>query len=280
MSCAMGIGEDISGSSSSITTGARRITTDAYIVHCLRSFKSSANKRKLCSLEKQRPDSPAPSLGSEAPDSSNTSTILPLTKRHKPTMQRRVSFDVDKNDNLNTRFNTFDRYDSVEASEVWWSKGDLKKILKREGRLVLNLKIDASKKGDASCMANALKQSINETFKKCVDKPLVLTHDEDSPTIFEIIKDEDAAHNPGALVKHETTTTTRGLERYIAPIMGAHREMVVKSLLITQGQLSNSDPNLREEILGSRYEHLSKIAANFAVVMGQCDAKLATSFHN
>lgn len=276
MSCAMGIGEDMM----SVSTCSSSITTDAYIVHCLKSIKSSGNKRKLHNLEEHRPDSPAPSLGSEAPDSFSSRSLLPLTKRPKPTMQRRVSFDVDKNDNLNTRFNTFDRYDSVEASEVWWSKGDLKKILKREGRLVLNLKIDASKKGDASCMANALKQSINETFKKCVDKPLTLTHDEESPAIFEIIKDEDAAHQPDASVEKETctTTTTRGLERYIAPIMGAHREMVVKSLLITQGQLTNSDPKLREEILGSRYEHLSKIAANFAVVMGQCDAKLATSF--
>jgi hypothetical protein len=258
MNCVEEIGEDMSSSSS--------INTGAYILQCLHSLKS---KRKFCHLE-ERPDSPAPSLGSEAPDSST----LPLTKRPKLPMQRRVSFDVDKNDNLNTRFNTFDRYDRAVASDIWWSRGDLKKILKREGRLVLNLKIDASKKGDASCMANALKQSINETFKKCVDAPLALTHDEDSPAIFEFIQDEGT--HPNELVNE--TTTTRGLERYIAPIMGAHREMVVKSLLITQGQLSNSDPNLRMEVLGSRYEHLSKIAANFAVVMGQCDAKLATSF--
>ena len=213
---------------------------------------SKTCKRQLC-------DSPTPSLQSES------STISTQPRHKRPKFQRRVSFDVDQNDNLNTRLSTFDKYEGDVADNIWWSKCDLKKIMKREGRLVLNLKIDASRNGEASCIANSLKQSINETFKKCVEKPMAVN--QDTPAIFEFIKDEEPSV--------ATTTTTRGLERYIAPIMGAHREMVVKSLLNTQGQLSDSDPSYRMQVLGSRYEHLSKIATNFAIVMGQCDAKLA-----
>lgn len=217
--------------------------------------KSLTQKRKMCEC----PESPTPSLESEA-------SQTPHNKRQKKPLRRKVSFDVDKDDNLRTILSTFDKYEGDVASDVWWSPRDLKKILKREGRIVLNLKIDASKNGDSSCMANALKQSINETFKKCVDAPLTIDKD-NAPSIFEFIPDEDI---------HTATTTTRGLERYLAPIMGAHREMVVKTLLIAQGQLSTADPNYKMEVLGARYEHLSKIAANFAVVMGQCDEQLAT----
>jgi hypothetical protein len=218
------------------------------------TVKLSPPKRKMCDC----PESPTPSLEPESsrPSSSNK--------------RRRVSFDVDEDNKPKTRLNTFDRYEGDVANDVWWSQRDLKRILKREGRLVLNLKIDASKNGDGSCMANALKQSINETFKKCADAPLPV--DQNTPSIFEFIHDDD---EDGENVP--STTTTRGLERYIAPIMGAHREMVVKSLLITQGQLSNADPNHKMKVLGSRYQHLSKIAANFAVVMGQCDEQLAVA---
>lgn len=240
-------------------------------------YPSSLQCKRVFSTLDDRPVSPVPSLGSETSDDDTSSeadsaddSLLrpPQTKRRR--LPRRVSFDVDKNDKPKTTCFNIKQHSEDVNHDIWWSKSDLKRIMKREGRLVINLKINTE---GTDTIAASLKKSINEAFKKCLKAPL-----QQSPAaILEFIQDEDDTPS-------STTTTTRGLERYIAPIMSAHREMVVKSLLTTQQQLSHYDPNIRMDILSTRYQHMSKIATNFAIVMGNCDAAQAaahsSSLHN
>ncbi|CAB9508932.1 expressed unknown protein [Seminavis robusta] len=234
------------------------------------------HKRKFHQGEHQCPDSPVPSLGSETSLSEEEDTLQPQKRQKRGPSRRRVSFELGPStDKLSTRLSVYDKYDEELAGDIWWSKGDLRDIMKREGRLVLELKINPV--GSATCVASSLKRSINDVFKKCVDAPSAVH--QDCP-IFEFINDKSLGKKsqaPGTTPSNPGLTTTRGLERYVAPILGAHREMVVKSLLTTQQQLADHDPNLRTQVLGARYQHMSKVATNFAIVMARCDAKLAAS---
>jgi hypothetical protein len=227
------------------------------------------------------PASPVPSLYSESSTSSDDCQDVPSAprKRRKDGSARRVCFDLHPSTkNLHASLNLYDIHDDVTVDEIWWSKSDLKNIMKREGRLVLGLKF--SPVNSSACIASSLKRSINEAFKKCVNEPSAVS--QDCP-IFEFMNDASLGEKnrrtavaTNACHGHDILTTTRGLERYVAPILGAHREMVVKSLLDTQRQLEGYDPNLRTQVLGARYEHMCKVAANFAIVMARCDAELAS----
>jgi hypothetical protein len=234
-------------------------------------------KRKLDQMkEDECPGSPVPSLYSESSTSSEDVEDVPSEprKRRKAGNSRRVCFDLKPSTkNLNPSINVYDMHDDVTVDEIWWSKSDLKNIMRREGRLVLDLKL--SPVNSAACVASSLKRSINEAFKKCVNEPSAVS--QDCP-IFEFIKDDfvGETHRRAACHSKDSLTTTRGLERYVAPILGAHRQMVVKSLLVSQRQLEGIDPSLRTQVLGARYEHMCKVAANFAVVMARCDAELAS----
>jgi hypothetical protein len=227
------------------------------------SSSTMSNKRKSHLLEEEDecPTSPTPpSLISEA------SCDFPSNKRRKQASHgRRVSFQQ-----VDSCWKTFEKeYTEDTAGEIWWSESDLKKIKKREGKLVLNLKdcstrAPSSSSSPSSSNTNALdlKQSIAEAFKRCVDQPLAV---ESCPPVVEVVEGGDQA------------TTTRGLERYISPLMGAHKEMVIKSLLCAQKQLSDVDPSLRSQVLCARYHHLSKISTNFAIALAEKDAQIAAN---
>lgn len=199
-----------------------------------------------------RPASPEPSLVSER--------IMPSAKRRRRSdPPKRISFALNKANQIKTSLNTFEKdYSDEDASDIWWSEGDLREIMKREGQLVVNIKKEmTSPSSTPSQTPGSIKKSINDTFKNCVDIPF-------------------ATEMPVAEVE-EGTTTTRGLERYIAPIMGVHSKMSIKNLLHTQQELANCDPCIRQDVLRARYEHFSKVSANFAVVLAECDAHIAAN---
>ena len=230
---------------------------------------SLPRKRDLpASTEEDCPASPVPSIVSES------SLEEGAPRKRGKFATKRVSFDLsdqddgDDDSNATDNFDVFDKYGSEARSDMWWSAYDLRKIMKREGKFVLDLKINTSP--DRLPLASSLKQSINETFKKCVDAPIALEKD----TSLSLSWNESS---PKEETSPETLNTTRGLERYVAPIMSAHRQMVVQSLLNTQAKLSHYDPETRTRILGERYAHMSQVATNFAIVMGRCDVQLAAT---
>lgn len=233
-------------------------------------------------LTAECPASPAPSMISESSVSSEEESASP--RKRQKFIIKRVTFDFSNSDESSatsletTTTNTYDKYDAEARSSMWWSQYDLKRIMRREGRFVLDLKISTNK--NIRPLSCTLKKTINETFKNCVDAPVALK--QDAPIVltlkdpsFEPSSSSSTTISSSLPAKEEALTTTRGLERYVAPIMSAHRQMVVQSLLTTQRQLIYHDVDSRTTILGERYEHMSKVAAHFAIVMGRCDAATA-----
>ena len=223
----------------------------------------SSLKKRRASVVSPCPTSPKHSLVSESKMRRPSSPTMPPAKRRKRFPRGRISFALDNTNRVKASLKTFEKeYDEEDVDAIWWSEDDLKQIMKREGRLVLSINnklngCDSSATTDS--VPASIKKSINDTFKQCVNKPMV-------------------TEMPVAHVYDEESTTTRGLERYIAPIMGAHSKMSIKSLLQTQEELAHCDPATREEALQARYQHLSKVSANFAIVLAEWDAQMVEKF--
>jgi len=220
---------------------------------------------KLTTDDAECPDSPTPSIISES------SAEGPSAKKRLKHTKKKVTFDLTNIEDVTKACK--DHYKLNNGNDartaMWWSEMEMMGIMKREGTFVLNLKI--SKAGGLRPLSCSLKQTINETFKKCVDSPVAL-----NTGVSLVVSLNDSA----GVEKKESNKSlvdTRGLERYVAPIMSAHRQMVVKSLLNTQSKLANQDRNYRAKVIGERYEHMSRVAANFALVMGKLDAEVAAA---
>ena len=250
---------------------------------CKSSSSFLQRKRELLPEEAECPDSPAPSLVSESESSLSSldnerdqDKKLSQDQKRQKLSSKRVTFDDNEDDpNSKTSYiDVCDKYGRDARSDMWWSGYDLKQIMKREGKFVLDLKISTASNKDVIPLSSSLKHTINDTFKKCVDAPVVLGKDTKSSLVLSW---KESAPTPEDRLssKHETHATTRGLERYVAPILSAHRQMVVQSLLTSQANLSEQDPDTREKVLSERYEHMSKVATNFAIVMGRFDEQLA-----
>ena len=245
-------------------------------------------RRKPALLRKdseQRPTSPAPSLLSESESESSLASLddehehfespLPNSKRRKFT-NKNVTFSFSENDPKikASASDVSNKYGRDTRSDMWWSAHDLKEIMKREGKFVLDLKISTASNKDVIPLSSSLKHTINDTFKKCVDAPAVLSEETKSSLVLSW---EESAPTTEDNKTNDTNSTTRGLERYVAPILSAHRQMVVQSLLASQTNLSKYHPITREKILSERYAHMSKVANNFAIVMGQIDEQIAAT---
>lgn len=233
----------------------------------------------------QCPTSPAPSLVSESESSvyyledlNEQGQSLSQAPKRRKHPSKRVTFDVNEADpNSKTLFiDVCDQYGKETRSDMWWSGYDLKQIMKREGKFVLDLKISTASNKDVIPLSSSLKHTINDTFKKCVDAPAILDKDTKSSLVLTWKESLPTADGIPS-TEQETHATTRGLERYVAPILSAHRQMVVQSLLSSQASLSKHDPDTREKVLSDRYEHMSKVANNFAIVMGQIDEQVAAA---
>ena len=241
-------------------------------------------KRELLPEEADEcPDSPAPSLVSESESSLSSldeeheqDERLSQTQKRQKLSSKRVTFDDNEDDpkSKTSYIDVCDKYGRDARNDMWWSGYDLNQIMKREGKFVLDLKISTASNEDVIPLSSSLKHTINDTFKKCVDTPVALGKDTKSSLVLSW-KESSPTAEDRLSPEHETHATTRGLERYVAPILSAHRQMVVQSLLTSQANLSEQDPDTREKVLSERYAHMSKVATNFAIVMGQFDEQLA-----
>lgn len=193
----------------------------------------------------KRRASAALDLSSPSPDAHVVSGISePSSKRQRT---RSVSFVVDEANKIKHSLKTFEKdYCESDNENIWWSESDLTQIMMREGRLMRSINKNKS---------SSLRNSLNATYKTCADVPLAT----------------------GIPVADDNERTTRGLERYIAPIMSAHSKMSILSVLKTQKELAHLDISIRQEVLRARYQHLSKISTNFAIVLAECDARIAST---
>jgi len=173
------------------------------------------------------------------------------SKRRCSSDQKRVSFRVDKNDNILANVVVFESPPEEASADIYWGETKLVDIYNQAKEMANDFRI---------CRLDLL-DSIKVLYGSPDTAKPKTTNDFSTNQAMEIL----------------ALSPARGLEHQITSVIHKHRVNAIESVLTTQDKLKFKDPEQTATILRLRSLQVSRRDREFALKLAQGDALVAQS---